>query len=165
MSLRHILNDEPPPVLPRQPYVAPSRMSSADHPPYPEDPRLSPQPGSPSRPYLRQSREAPEPRSYYRPSVIGQHDTSWDSRPGDWPTDDAAPYASEQRRYPYDRDSVVSPIDVPQPLPQQDEQDVISKKRRKGGDHDADYMPTKPRRVSSFMNDIWHMGSIIFFVR
>lgn len=157
MSLRHILNDEPPPVHPRQSYAAPSRMSSADHPPYPEDPRLSPQPGSPSRLYLtqRQPREVPEPRSYYRPSVTGQHDASWDSRVGDWPTDDTPSYASEQQRYPYDRDPVVSPIEAPQPLPQQDEQDVISKKRRKGGDHDADYMPVKPRRVSPFMNHLW----------
>ncbi|KAF9474476.1 hypothetical protein BDN70DRAFT_884789 [Pholiota conissans] len=140
MSLRHILNDEP---GPRQPFTIPSRMPSGDHA---EDSVVSPRPTSPSRPYLsqRQPREVPETRSYYRPSVTGQHDPNWDSRFGDWSIDDTSSYV-EQHRYPYLQDRVISPVEPPLG---EEEHDVMSKKHRKGGDQDSDYLPTKPRRMS-----------------
>lgn len=159
MSLRHILNDEPLPVHSRPPYASP-RMPLADQPSYLEDSRHTPQLGSPSRSYpsQRQPREVPTNRSYYRPSVTGQHDTSWDARSGEWAAEDSLAYASEQHLLLYDQDQVISPLDPPPQLPQLDEQGVISKKRRKGGDNDAEYLPTKPRRVSFFMDAVRYAG-------
>ncbi|KDR85120.1 hypothetical protein GALMADRAFT_218196 [Galerina marginata CBS 339.88] len=147
MSLRHILNDEPLPVHSRQPYAAPPRMASGDPPMYPEDRGLSPRTASPPGPYLspRQSRESHSSRAYYRHPT--QHDPGWDSRSGDWTPEELPSYASDRRRYSYDRDRLVSPLEPQPTYPQDQEHDVISKKRRKG-DQDSDYLPTKTRRTS-----------------
>ncbi|KAF8973906.1 SNF2 family DNA-dependent ATPase [Flammula alnicola] len=152
MSLRHILNDEPVPVHSRQPYAAPSRMVSGDQPVYPADSALSPRPGSPPRSYSaqRQTREPHTGRSYYRPTASTQYDPGWDSRSGEWTPEEHPSYASEHARYSYDHDHdrVVSPVDPQPPTPQEEEHDIISRKRRKGADQDSEYVPTKPRRVN-----------------
>ena len=83
---------------------------------------------------------------YYHPS--SQHEPEWDPRSSHWSPEHHPPYASEDSRYPYDQGHVVSPVEPSTTYPLEDEQDndVISKKRRKG-DEDAEYMPSKPKRV------------------
>jgi len=152
MSLRHILNDEPPPNHSRQPYAASSRTASGDHLGYSEDPQLSPSTASPPRSYSSQrlSRESHSARPYYHPP--NQYDPGWDSRSGEYSPDDHASYASEGRRAPFEQDHVVSPVETPSTTYlQEEERDVIAKKRRKGGDLDAEYVPSKPRRVRVFL--------------
>ncbi|CAA7266562.1 unnamed protein product [Cyclocybe aegerita] len=129
-----------------QPLSLPSRAPASDRDSY-DDPRLSPNPSPRSHSSHRPLRESYTSRAYYQPQ--GQYDPSWDSRSGDWLPDDRASYTSDSRRYAYEHDRGLSPADSHSGFPQQDEHDVISKKRRKGGaDPDAEYMPTKQRRTS-----------------
>ncbi|KAF9532053.1 SNF2 family N-terminal domain-containing protein [Crepidotus variabilis] len=149
MSLRHILNDEPAPSHSRTPYATSSRTLSSDHVNYNDDARPSPRATSPSQQYVSQqhSRETQGGRSYY----VGHQDRGWDSRSADWSTEDHTSYAGEVRRHPYDQDRVVSPIEPPANIPTEEEPepDAITKKKRKAGQEDAEYQPSKPRRTSN----------------
>ncbi|KAH9486801.1 Chromatin-remodeling ATPase INO80 [Psilocybe cubensis] len=151
MSLRHILNDEPHTAHSRQAFAATSRMPSGEPPVFPEDRTLSPHPGSPSPPYLspRHSREPlSSSRTHYRSSA--QNDLSRDSRSGDWTAEEHPSYPIEHRSYSYDEDSSVVPVEPQHNYPPEGESDVVSKKRRKGGDKMkyAVFEPTNPRRMS-----------------
>lgn len=152
MSLRHILNDEPPPVHSRQPYPASSRLPPGDPPIYHDDRPLSPRPPSPNEPYLspRHSRDTVASRPYYRPPA--QYEPSWDSRSGDWTPEERPVVDKERRQYSYDEDHAPSPVEPQHNHSVAPEPDVVSKKKRKAADKDADYLPTKPRRVCISMH-------------
>jgi len=144
MSLRHILNDEPVPLHAQYPPSS-HTFSSNEHMTYTED--LGPP--SPPRSYVsqRHSREPSTAHHYYHPP--SQHEPEWDPRSNHW-SPERRPYASEDSRYAYDQDHVVSPVEPSTAYPLEDDQDhdVISKKRRKG-DEDPEYMPSKPKRVGA----------------
>ena len=150
MSLRHILNEDPDPVHARSLYPPSSLAFHSDQPSFSGDLGHSPHPPSPPGSYMSQpqSRELPAGRQY--DPVARHYDPEWESRSGQW-SSAAYPstYTNEDTRYSYDRDHVLSPVDPPSSFPQE-EDDVISRKRRKGGDEDPEYMPSKPRRVCTF---------------
>ncbi|KAF8912786.1 SNF2 family DNA-dependent ATPase [Gymnopilus junonius] len=136
MSLRHILNDEPP----APPYAPPSRTASVDHPAYPEDRPFSP-PQTLSSP--RHGRDPHSGRPYYRPST--QYDQGWEAHSSEWAPEERPSFAADHRRYSFDKGRPMSPNDASLPL--EDEHDVVSRKRRKGGEQDSEYLPTKQRRT------------------
>ena len=136
MSLRNILNHEPPPL---HPYP---RMPLSDQSPIPDDSRLSPLPSPASHTSQLHPGEPHSSRIHHR-SGLQYENLGWDSRSGDWNVDD---HTTERRQYSYDEDRLVSPIEPQAVYTQQDDHDILSRKRRKG-DHDAEYLPTKPRRV------------------
>jgi len=142
MSLRHILNEEPPPTNSRHSYTPSSRVPSGDTTAYPEDRPPSSRPNSPSQPYLspRQARDM-QSAGHYR---LSEYETAWDPRSSEWPADESQSYPNH---YPYDQEHTISPIDPPPEQLPGDSYDLTSRKKRKGGDQDSDYMPTKPRRV------------------
>jgi hypothetical protein len=126
MSLKNILNHEP---LPLHPYPRVSLGDQSIH----DDSRLSPLPSPPSHTH---SAEPLSSTTHHR----SYENIGWDSRSRDWNVDD---HTTEPR---YDEDHLLSPIE-PQPIyTQPTDNDVLSRKRRKG-DLDAEYMPAKPRRV------------------
>ena len=134
MSLRNILNHEP---LPLHPYPPSSSIPLPDKSPVPdESSQLSPLPSPAS--HTSQLLSA-EPRIQHRSAL----QLGWDSRSADWNVDD---HSIERPQYPYDEDPLVSPVDPHPSYPHQTETDPLSRKRRKGN-LDAEYVPTKPRRV------------------
>ncbi|KAF9569693.1 hypothetical protein CPC08DRAFT_652613 [Agrocybe pediades] len=135
MSLRHILNDEPPPANSRQSYTPSAHVPSADPHNYSDD-----HPHSPLR-SPRHTKDVQSSRPHYRPSA--QYDPPWDNRSADYP-----PHVNERHHYPYDQEHAISPIDPPPEQPPDEDYELTSRKRRKAGDQDSDYMPTKPRRMS-----------------
>jgi hypothetical protein len=101
---------------------------------------------SPTPPYSSQQPHGfHDSRPYYRPTP---YDAGWDSRSADWTPDEHPSYASELSIRSYDRDPFASPVESQTAGPQEEEIAVASKKRRKGGDQDTEYKPTKGKRVS-----------------
>jgi hypothetical protein len=146
MSLRHILNDEPLTTHSRQSYPSPSRIVVAEQHAHPGK-EFSPRLRSPTLPYSSQrlASGSHESRPYYRPVP---YDVGWDSRSADRTPDEHPSYASERSTRSYDRDRVVSPVESETAEPHEEEVPVASKKRRRGGHQDSEYLPTKGKRVS-----------------
>ncbi|KAF8167976.1 SNF2 family DNA-dependent ATPase [Crassisporium funariophilum] len=110
---------------------------------------MSPHPVSPPGSYtsLRQSLETHSSRTQHRPA--GQYDgPGWDARSREWSPEDHPRHISQRQHYPHEQERLVSASETI-PTYQEDDHDVISRKKRKGGELDAEYLPTKPRRVSS----------------
>ena len=127
MSLKNILNHEPPPL--------------GDQSPIP-DSRLSPLPSPASLTSQLHSGEPHSSRIHHR-SSLPYENLGWDSRSTEWNVDD---HTTELPHHSYEEDPHVSPIDRQVIYTQRDDYDLLSRKRRKG-DHNAEYLPTKPRRV------------------
>jgi hypothetical protein len=146
MSLRHILNDEPLTTHSRQSYAPPSRIVVAEQHAHPGK-ELSPRLQSPTLPYSSQrlASGSHDSRPYYRPV---SNELGWDSRSADRTPDEHPSYASERSIRSYDRDRVASPVESETAEPQEEEVAVASKKRRRGGHQDSEYLPTKGKRVS-----------------
>ena len=143
MSLRHILNDEPLTTHSRQSYPSPSRIVVGEQHAHPGK-ELSPPLRSPTLPYSSQrlASGSHDSRPYYRPVP---YDVGWDSRSADRTPDEHPSYASERS---YERDRVASPAESETVEPKEEEVAVASKKRRRGGHQDSEYLPTKGKRVS-----------------
>lgn len=148
MSLRHILNDESVPVH-RSPYPSSSRTFPGEHAHYSNDARHPPRSLSPPRSYVSQhySPESSSGQPYY------QSTTQYEPRSKEWSSEVHTPYVGDGGQYSYDQDHIVSPVEGSSNYALDDEEnDVTSKKKRKGVDEDTEYLPSKPRRVRGFID-------------
>jgi len=144
MSLRHILNDEPPTAHSRQPYPPPSRIVVAEQHAHPGK-ELSPRLRSPTVPYSSQRLASGShvSRPYHH---LAPHDMGWDSRSADRTPDEHLSYASERSIRSYDWDHLASPVESE--TAEQEEELIVASKKRRRGHQDSEYLPTKGKRVS-----------------
>lgn len=117
-------------------------MPLGDQSPIPDDSRLSPLPSPASHTSQLHSGEPHSSRILHR-SGFQYENPGWDSRSGDWNVDD---HPTERQQNSYDEDRLVSPIEPQAIYTQQGDHDVLARKKRKGN-LDAEYLPTRPRRV------------------
>ncbi|KAL4069564.1 hypothetical protein J3A83DRAFT_4096226 [Scleroderma citrinum] len=162
MSLKRILNDEPPPSLPtRHANAGPSRATAADHSfsdvsPIPHSAPISPVHTRAS--HHSQSplpEQPPPPRGYAYQPVTYQGAGGWDPYSGNYVQGDIFPLGPGGNYYPLrERDGIPSgPLDPSSSSASayyKDGEDDHASKRRKGIDEDSDYLPATSKRVR------WH---------
>lgn len=159
MSLKRILNDEPPPTLPaRHTNAGPSRAAAPDH----SFPDMSPVPNSASispvhtwaKPHSQSPlpEQLPPPRGYaYQPANY-QGAGGWDPYSGNYVQGDIFPLGPGGNYYPQrERDGIPpGPSDLPSSSASayyKDSDNDHAFKRRKGMGEDPDYFPPASKRV------------------
>ena len=160
MSLKRILNDEPPPLLPARHAIAgPSRAAAAaDHSFSDLSPIPNSAPISPVHTWANRHSQSPHPeqppppRGYAYQPVNYQGAGGWDPYSGNYVHGDIFPLGRGGNYYlQRERDGISSgPTDPPTSSASayyKDSENDHASKRRKGMDEDLDYLPPASKRV------------------